>query len=128
MPKPDQLSRRERQIVDVLFELNEASASEVRAAISDPPSNTAVRTLLRILEEKGFVSHREEGRRYIYRPVGSSTTVGRGALQRVLKVFFGGSLEDALAAHLSDSKTKLSRQEVSRLRKMIDQFDGEQEE
>lgn len=127
MAKPDQLSRRERQIVDVLFQLSEASAADVRDAMEDAPSYTAVRTMLRILEEKGVISHREEGRRYIYRPKGSPRRAGQTALQRVLRVFFGGSLEDALAAHLSDAKTKLSGDEIDRLRKIIDQAEQEKQ-
>ena len=119
-PNPDKLSRRERQIMDVLFQLNEASAADVQKEMKDAPSYTTVRTLLRILEEKGQITHREEGRRYIYRPKGSPKKAGRGALSRVLNVFFGGSLEDALAAHLGDAKNKLSKDEIDRLRKIID--------
>ena len=119
-PNPDKLSRRERQIMDVLFQLNEASAADVQKEMKDAPSYTTVRTLLRILEEKGQITHREEGRRYIYRPKGSPKKAGRGALRRVLNVFFGGSLEDALAAHLGDAKNKLSKDEIDRLRKIID--------
>ena len=119
-PNPDKLSRRERQIMDVLFQLNEASAADVQKEMKDAPSYTTVRTLLRILEEKGQITHRKEGRRYIYRPKGSPKKAGRGALSRVLNVFFGGSLEDALAAHLGDAKNKLSKDEIDRLRKIID--------
>ena len=119
-PNPDKLSRRERQIMDVLFQLNEASAADVQKEMKDAPSYTTVRTLLRILEEKGQITHREEGRRYIYRPKGSPKKAGRGALRRVLNVFFGSSLEDALAAHLGDAKNKLSKDEIDRLRKIID--------
>ena len=119
-PNPDKLSRRERQIMDVLFQLNEASAADVQKEMKDAPSYTTVRTLLRIPEEKGQITHREEGRRYIYRPKGSPKKAGRGALSRVLNVFFGGSLEDALAAHLGDAKNKLSKDEIDRLRKIID--------
>jgi predicted transcriptional regulator len=116
-----QLSRRERQIMDVLFEQREAAAAEVHQRMADPPSYTSVRTMLRILEEKGWVTHRQDGKRYIYRPVRSPQRIGRGALQRVLKVFFGGSLEQALAAHLSDPQTRPTDEELERLRKLIDQ-------
>ena len=122
---PDTLSRRERQIMDVLFQMSEASAADVQKEMDDAPSYTAVRTHLRILEEKGQVTHREEGRRYIYRPKGSPKKAGRGALSRVLNVFFGGSLENALAAHLGDSKNKLSKNEIGRLRKIIDDAEKE---
>lgn len=119
-PNSEKLSRRERQIMDVLFRMSEASAADVHKEMDDAPSYTAVRTMLRILEEKGLISHREQGRRYIYRPKGSPKKAGRGALSRVLNVFFGGSLENALSAHLGDSRNKLSKDEVKRLRKIID--------
>ena len=121
----NKLSPREQQIVDALFQMGEASAAQVRAAMTDAPSYSAVRTLLRILEEKGAVTHYEEGRKYIYRPKGSPKRLGKDALRRVVDVFFGGSLENALAAHLSDAKTALSPEEVARLRDLIDQADSE---
>ena len=120
----ENLSRRERQIMDVLFQMSEASAGDVHEALEDAPSYSAVRTLLRILEEKGLITHREEGRKYIYRPLGSSKSAGKGALKRVLNVFFGGSLESALAAHLGDSRNRLSSEEIDRLRKIIDEANG----
>jgi predicted transcriptional regulator len=118
--EPHRLSRRERQIMDALFHLGEASVAEVREAMEEPPGYTAVRTMLTILEEKGFVAHREEGRRYVYRPKESARRVGKSALRRVVDVFFGGSLEEALA-HLADSRTKLTPEEVERLRQIIEQ-------
>src|SRR5262245_19714244 len=89
-------SRRERQIMDVLFQAGEATAAEVRQHLPNPPSDTAVRTILRILEDKGVVDHRADGRRYVYRPRRSSQAEGRSAFERVLRVFFGGSLQQAL--------------------------------
>lgn len=120
-----QLSRRERQIMDILFSLGEASAVDVQRQLDDPPSNTAVRTMLTILESKGLITHREDGKRYLYRPKESTRRVGKSALRRVVDVFFGGSLEDALAAHLSDSRTRLSRDEIARLRQLIEQARSE---
>ncbi|RPI77827.1 MAG: BlaI/MecI/CopY family transcriptional regulator, partial [Planctomycetaceae bacterium] len=94
------LSRRERQILDVLYARGEATALDVVADLPDPPGKTAVRTLLKILEEKGHVTHREAGQTYIYRPSRAREHAGKSALRRVLKVFFEGSLQDALAVHL----------------------------
>src|SRR5690242_2866945 len=94
----DHLSRRERQIMDVVYARGEVTAGQVRAELPDAPSNTAVRTLLRILEEKGHLKHRQDGLRYIYQPSRRRGTVGRSALARVLRTFFDGSLEKAVAA------------------------------
>ncbi len=115
------LSRRERQIMDVIYARETASAAEVHAALPDPPSQTAVRTLLRILETKGHLTHVQEGPRYVYRAVRSRERVGRSSLRRVLDTFFGGSLERAVAAHLTDSATELSPVELKRLSQLIHQ-------
>src|SRR5262245_5674080 len=96
------LSKRERQIMDVIYARGQASALDVLADLPDPPSKTAVRTLLRILEEKGHLSHETVGQTYIYRPRRARDHAGRSALRRVLDVFFAGSLEKAVAAHLLD--------------------------
>src|SRR3954469_4806173 len=100
------LSRREREVMDALFQAGEATAAEVQARMPEPPGYTAVRTTLRILEDKGYVEHRADGRRYVYRPRGSPRKAGRSALGRVLRVFFGGSLEEALTAHFSDPRAR----------------------
>jgi len=113
------LSRREREIMDVLFERGEASARDVHQQMPSPPSYTAVRTMLRILETRGLIEHYLAGRHYVYRPLRASAVEGRSALKRVLRVFFGGSLEQALAAHLSDPKVQPDDQELQRLRKLI---------
>ena len=115
------LSRRERQIMDVIYAKQTATAAEVQAALPDPPSTTAVRTLLRILESKGHLTHAEDGPRYVYRAVRSRERVGRSSLRRVLDTFFGGSLERAVAAHLTDSTTELSSEELKRLSNLIHQ-------
>jgi BlaI family transcriptional regulator, penicillinase repressor len=115
------LSRRERQIMDVIYTQGMATAAEVQAAIPDPPSTTAVRTLLRILESKGHLTHLQDGPRYVYRAVRSRERVGRSSLRRVLDTFFGGSLERAVAAHLTDSTTELSPEELKRLSQLIQQ-------
>jgi BlaI family transcriptional regulator, penicillinase repressor len=117
----ESLSRRERQIMDIVYERGEASAQEVQAGLPDPPSNTAVRTLLRILETKGHLKHRQEGMKYIYRPSRPRGRAGRSALRRVLQTFFDGSLEKAVAAHLGDPATDLSPAELERLTELIRQ-------
>ena len=115
------LSKRERQIMDIVFELGAASAADVHERLPDPPTYTAVRTMLSLLEEKGLVRHRQEGRKYVYSPCHSQKTQGRSALSRVLQVFFGGSLENAIAAHLSDPKLKLDEEDLERLKAVIDE-------
>jgi predicted transcriptional regulator len=115
------LSRRERQIMDVVYARGEASAGEVHAALPDAPSRTAVRTLLRILEEKGHLKHRQEGLTYIYQPTRPRGRAGRSALRRVLETFFDGSLEKAVAAHLADDAARLSPEELARLAVLINQ-------
>ena len=118
--EPDErLSRRERQIMDIIYAQGEASAVDVLAAMSDPPTKTAVRTLLRILEEKGHLTHRQEGLKYLYRPSRPRGRAGRSALRRVLDTFFEGSLEQAVAAHLSDPASDLSPAALKRLADLI---------
>jgi predicted transcriptional regulator len=115
------LSRRERQIMDVIYARGEATAAEVQAALAQPPSKTAVRTLLRILEEKGHVNHKQSGQTYVYRPSRARSRAGRSALRRVLETFFQGSLEKAVAAHLGVSAAELTSDELARLADLIDQ-------
>jgi predicted transcriptional regulator len=120
--KPEEsLSRRERQIMDVVYARGEATAVDVLAGLPDPPTKTAVRTLLRILEEKGHLTHRQEGLTYVYRASRPRGRAGRSALRRVLETFFDGSLEKAVAAHLGDAATELSNEELNRLADLIDQ-------
>jgi predicted transcriptional regulator len=122
MRKAEQdLSRRERQIMDIVYAKGAVTATEVHQAIPDPPSKTSVRTLLRILETKGHLTHFEDGPRYVYRAVRSRERAGKFSLRRVLDTFFEGSLERAVAAHLSDSAVDLSPDELKRLSKIIDQ-------
>ena len=123
MADPAQLSKRERQIMDVVYAHGEATVTQVLAEMPDPPVRGALRTLLRILERKGHLSHREQGREFVYRPTQARGVAGRSALGRVLDVFFGGSLESAVAAHLSDPRRagKLSREELHRLSDLIEQ-------
>ena len=99
------LPRREREIMDVIFQLGtEASAEEIRERLSDPPSYSAVRAMLAKLEAKGMVRHREKGLRYVYSPTIARTTARRSALKQLVQVFFDGSREQAVTALLKDEK------------------------
>ena len=115
------LSRRERQIMDVLHAKESATAAEVRAALPDPPGYSAVRALLRILEEKGHARHREEGARYVYLPRASKQAASRSALKRVVATFFQGSVSQAMAALLEKADTELSNTELNQLEQIIKQ-------
>jgi predicted transcriptional regulator len=115
------LSRRERQIMDIAFACGEATVKQICDALPDPPTPMAVRRMMHILEEKGHLKRREQGREVVYRPSQNKDKAGRTALQRVLETFFGGSLEEALAAHLLSRKDKVSAAERDRLVKLIDQ-------
>jgi len=114
------LSRRERQILDILYQRGQATAADVQAALPEPPSYSAVRALLRILEEKGHVRHQQDGPRYVYLPVVARDNAKRSALRHVLKTFFDGSAEQAISALLDESSSKLSPAELDRLARMID--------
>ena len=100
-PRTEQLPRREREIMDVLFASDgDASVEDIRARLADPPSYSAVRAMLAKLETKGYVRHREEGLRYVYAPTTRRTTAGREALRKMVRVFFGGSASQTAAALL----------------------------
>ena len=120
MPSPIELSRRERQIMDVLYRQNEATVNQVCNALPDPPTPMAVRRMMHILEEKGHVKRREEGREVVYAPRETRDKAGRNAFERVLETFFGGSLEEALAAHLLSPRSKVTSEERERLIKLIE--------
>ena len=115
------LSRRERQIMDALFQLGEATAAEVQERMPEAPSYSAVRAQLRILEEKGHVTHTEDGPRYVYRPVVARDTAQKSAVSHLLSTFFGGSVEAAMTALLDATDRKLSGAEVERLAALIEQ-------
>jgi predicted transcriptional regulator len=121
MPNPAELSRRERQIMDLLFAEGEATVNRICELLPDPPTSMAVRRMLHILEEKGHLNRREQGREVVYAPREAKVKAGGSAFQRVLETFFGGSLEDALAAHLHSRKDKVSSEERDRLVKLIEQ-------
>ena len=121
MSKPTtSLTRREREIMDILHRRGRATAHEVLADLSEPPSYSAVRALLRLLEERGHVKHIEEDQRYVYRPVMTRGDARKGALAHVVKTFFSGSVEQAMAALVETSRSKLSREDLDRLSDIID--------
>ena len=113
-------SRREREILDILYQRGKASASEVRDAMEDAPSNSAVRTLLRVLEEKGHVRRRAEGLKYVYVPAVAKEKAKRTAVKHLLETYFDGSSEQIVAALLDVSSTALTRQELDRMMEMIE--------
>ena len=114
------LSRRERQIIDILYTRGRATSAEVMAALPDPPSYSAVRAMLRILEEKGHVRHEQDGPRYVYAPTVARENAKKSALRHVLHTFFDGSASQALSALLDDHSSKLSEAELDRLAGMIE--------
>ncbi|HMC29103.1 MAG TPA: BlaI/MecI/CopY family transcriptional regulator [Verrucomicrobiae bacterium] len=114
-----QLSRRERQIMDILHARRKASAAEVLAALPDPPGYSAVRALLRILEDKGHIKHRREGTRYVYLPRLSRNAASRSALKRLISTFFQGSVTQAMSALLEHADTELSEAELNKLQQII---------
>lgn len=116
MPK---LSRRERQIMDVLFSRGRATATEILEAIDDPPGNSAMRTLLRVLEEKGHVRHEEVGRVYYYEPTVTLETARRTALDHLIETFFHGSLESVVATMMKHNRKKLDPDQAERIAEMI---------
>ena len=117
---PQNLARRERQILELIYELGEVSVSDVLAKLPDPPSYSAVRTIIRLLEEKGYLRHRRDGTKYIYRPVQSREVVRRSAVAHLFKTFFRGSPSDAVAAILDVSSDDLTDSELDRLKKIVD--------
>jgi predicted transcriptional regulator len=119
MTKPG-LTRRERQIMDILYRQGRATAQEVLSGLAAPPSYSAVRALLRLLEERGHVRHSQEGQRYVYMATVPKREARRGALQHVVRTFFEGSVEQAVATLVESSRKKLTREELDRLGALIE--------
>jgi BlaI family transcriptional regulator, penicillinase repressor len=118
--KPSEtLSRRERQVMDILFRRGEATVAEVMGDLTDPPTYSAVRSILRILAQKALITHREDGPRYVYLPAVSPDRARDQALQHVVRTFFEGSTEHAVTALLRMSDANLSPAELTRLRERI---------
>lgn len=116
---PGSLSRRERQIMDVVFEAGEASARDIHAALPDPPSYSSVRAQLAIMVEKGHITFRQDGARYIYAPAQPVSNARNSALQRLVKTFFGGSTAQAVNALLGLQAEELNAEELEELEALV---------
>ena len=120
-PGSSDLSRRERQIMDVIWRRGRATVADVRREMSDAPSYSAVRTLLGLLELKGHLRHEADGPRYVYLPTADREKAQRTALRHMVRTFFDGSAERAMAALLDLSDSKLSPEEIQRLTRLLEQ-------
>ena len=118
-PAEHKLSRRERQIMDVLYQRQRASAAEIRESLASPPSYSAVRALLRILEDKGHIRHAEKDLRYVYFPTVSRRRVRRAALRHLVETFFDGSAAQTVATLLDSSTARMSESELDRISELI---------
>ena len=114
-----QVSRRERQILEILYRLGQATAKEVQENLPDPPSYSAVRALLATLESKEMVRHSKEGRRYVYKPAITPKRAKRTALDSLLRTYFGGKPENLVAALLDPSEQQLTKREIDTIRELI---------
>ena len=115
------LSRRERQIMDILYQRGRATGAEIHEALPDAPTYSAVRAKLRVLEEKGHVRHEEESLRYVYVPVVARESARKSALRHMVSTFFEGSVEDTVAALLDLSSANLKKSDLNRIAQMIEQ-------
>lgn len=118
-PLTNQLSRRERQIMDVIYRHGKVTAAEVLAELPEPPGYSAVRAMLRLLEEKGHIRHEQDGPRYVYTPTVNRDKARRSAMRHLVRTFFDGSTEDAVAALLQND-AGISEDELERLSRLID--------
>lgn len=119
-----QLGKREREIVEVVYRLDEASVAQVRDSLVAPPTYSAVRGMLNSLVEKRILRVRQEGKRYLYRPLESKNKVGLSALRELVRNFFGGQPSDAVAALLEGGASRLSPEEIARIKQLIDQAEN----
>lgn len=118
-PAPSPLSRRERELMDIVYRLERGTAAEIRDAMAEPPSYSAVRALLRILETKGHLRHEQDGARYVFLPVVAGKDARLGALDQVIDTFFAGSASEAMAALLDNADKRLNRTELNQIAKLI---------
>ncbi len=125
MAEEIQLSRREREILNILYAKDGATTMEVVGAMADPPTDKAVRRMLHILEEKGHVRRRSRGREVVYTPRRSKKRAGTSALQHVIDTFFGGALDQALAAHFAKKEVDVSPEQLQRIKRLIDETRNE---
>jgi BlaI family penicillinase repressor len=115
------LSRRERQIMDAVYATGEATLSQILQRVPNPPTRPALRSLLTILETKGHLRHRKEGREFVYQPVLPRSVAGKSSLGQVIRTFFGGSLSQAVAAYLSDPQTAIAEDDIKELQSLVKQ-------
>lgn len=120
MKEQKNLSRRERQIMDIIYELNEATAAQVLDRLPNPPGYSAVRALLRVLEEKGHLEHKQDGPRYVFLPTLPREEARRNALKHLMETFFDGSTEKVVAALLNISEEELAENDYKRLSELIE--------
>ena len=125
MPPATSLSRRERQIMDILYRRGSATAAEIKEDLPEAPSYSAVRAMLRILEDKGHLRHHTDGPRYVFTPVVSRPAAQKSALKQMVRTFFDGSATQAVAALLDLSARNLSDDELDQLTKLVEQAKGE---
>ncbi len=121
------LSRRERQILEILFANDEATVLQIQERLPNAPSDMAIRRLLAILEDKGHVRRRKQGRGHVYRPRVSKQRAAKSALKSVLDTFFGGDVDQALAMHLADKKTEITTDQFDRMLRLIEDARNEGE-
>jgi predicted transcriptional regulator len=119
MKKPSPLTRREREIMDILHRRGRATAHEVLEDLAEPPSYSAVRTFLRLLEERGHIRHDQDGPRYVYMPIVARRDAQRSAIAHLVYTFFDGSVEDAVATLVESSKPRLSPVELDRIASLV---------
>ena len=127
-PLTHRLTRRERQIMDAVYALGQASAQQVLEALPDPPGLSSVRKLILILEEKGHLRHVQEGQHFLYLPTQPRQSAARSAMRQVLSTFFGNDLETAVATLLSEAETELTDEQAARLAAIIDGVKGVERE
>jgi len=116
----EHLGRRERQIMDILYRLGKANAAEVLAELPNPPTYTAVRGMLRLLESKGLVRHEQDGPRYVYFPTADTNRVSRSAMKHLVRTFFDNSASSAVAAMVGMYQDRWSEEDLNRIAKLID--------
>lgn len=116
----NQLSRRERQIMEIIYQMGSATAQDIHERLPDEPSYSTVRALLRILEEKGFLAHKNQGTKYVYHPTVAKETAVQSAVTNLLKTFFNNSVEQAVAALIEHDRAKMSDDDFSRLAQLIE--------
>jgi len=117
----EQLGRRERQIMEIVYRRGRATAAEIRADLPDPPTDSAVRGMLRFLEDKGYLQHDEEGPRYVYHPTADHKQVSRSAMRHLVRTFYNDSVSSAVAAMLGMYKTHLSEDDLNNLEALLNE-------